>query len=88
MTTIISLLNKLGGQAELANLNETQLTALAKAHGLNTAQINLLLAGDTEALEQLINAPIIRCSGINQPDDVPDEDEDTPAKDDKIQQAV
>ena len=87
MTTIISLLNKLGSQAELANLNEQQLTALAKAHGLNTTQINLLLAGDTETLEQLFNAPKIICHGIDDGDDVP-EQEDAPAEDDKIQQAV
>ncbi|WNC73243.1 hypothetical protein RGQ13_04435 [Thalassotalea psychrophila] len=87
MTTIISLLNKLGSQAELANLNETQLTALAKAHGLNTAQINLLLAGDTNALEQLFNTPKVVCQGVHDPKDVPDQ-EDSPAKDDKIQQAI
>ncbi len=87
MTTIISLLNKLGGQAELANLSEAQLTALAQEHGLNAKQINLLLAGDSKALELLINAPQIRCASVDDPNDVPDQ-EDAPAEDDKIQQAV
>lgn len=87
MTSIISLLNKLGGQAELANLSEAQLIALAKAHNLNAKQIDLLLAGDSNTLEQLFNAPTVICQGVNDPDDVPDQ-EDAPAKDDKITQAI
>ncbi|OUS27506.1 hypothetical protein A9Q98_09365 [Thalassotalea sp. 42_200_T64] len=87
MTTIISLLNKLGGQAELSNLSQQQLITLAKQHGLNAEQINLLLKGDTIALEESIDAPKIICNSVDDPNDVPDQ-EDAPAEDDKIKLAI
>ncbi|KGJ89405.1 hypothetical protein [Thalassotalea sp. ND16A] len=88
MTTIISLLNKLGGQAELANLNPQQLIALAKQHGLNAEQISLLANADFQSLAKTINAPQIKCIIIDEPDDVPGEDEDAPAEDETIKQVV
>lgn len=85
MSKIISLLEKMGQNAEFRYANAEQLALLMA--DTDTALIDVVIAGDQAGLEQLLGARTNVVCGIHpadQPDEEPqDEPEDQPEKEAK-----
>jgi hypothetical protein len=83
--SFIQVIEQLGSNAALQQLNQAQLMAMFQNAESNTNQLEALLKGNIDALTDLLEVPVYRCVL-----EVPAEQEDQPAEqeEEKTQQSV
>ena len=77
MNELVNYLANLGQSSELQQLTNIELAEHLIDLGFSEQHINAFIAGDTQELEQLTNTRSVICHIVHNPDDVPDEGEDS-----------
>jgi hypothetical protein len=73
--SFIQVIEQLGANAALQQLNQAQLTSLLSDTTQEAEQLNALLLGNVQALSELLEVPVYRCVA-----EVPAEEEEQPAE--------
>ena len=83
--SFIQVIEQLGANAALQQLNQAQLMAMFQNAETNTSQLEALLKGKVEDLSDLLQVPVYRCIM-----ETPAEEEEKPAEkeEEKTQQSV
>ncbi|NMP15018.1 hypothetical protein [Thalassotalea sp. Y01] len=76
MASLIDILAELASDATLSNTDQQGIAQLASKHGLSVAELQTLLAGDVKAIEKQQGIDSAVCINIDDPDDVPDNDDE------------
>ncbi|MBU1310198.1 MAG: hypothetical protein KKE30_11795 [Gammaproteobacteria bacterium] len=73
--SLIHVIEQLGANSALQQLNQAQLTAMFSDAETNATQLEALLKGNIDALTDLLQVPVYRCIL-----EVPAEEEEQPAE--------